>query len=323
VGTAGYGTAALALALASGEMLTRRGERGTMPEWWFDPVLDQKHRMASKLARRGYHAEAIAIGHSMVFDWFDPVRFSTIDGGHRRAFNAGANFTVREIARDWVRTILRIWRPSLVVMGFSTVDLNVNGTIQAEMVAKHVASPAGKLKGLGGPPDVTFWRRSAMIRNCSRLVSKSFVKAALRGTENLPVEARLIGPLGTDLHKLGKSYVCNEGFQRAFRERWLIDFEVGERQLLLIEDMLNLVERAGASPLMVWAPYTEDFVNLHPRGAADLSTARDALGSLCADRGLRLLAPPPEVLRQQDFADPIHLGTSGTKRMTDWIATVC
>ena len=302
--------AALVVAVAVAAFLRVRS--GLLPGLWFDPVLDTKALRVRRLSRRRWTPAVAAVGHSIVFDWLEPEEFRRADG--RKAYNAGANFTIWEVLADWLAFVLSRWRPEVVVLGFSAVDVNANGILQAKCVADHRAFPAGKRAGVIPPLSVAVERVRA-------LRPRPVARALKRGREALPISARLIGPWGEDLHKTGKTYVCNEGFQKAFRDKWLVSYAVGARELDLVGSLVATVRRAGVRPVVVWAPVTADYVALLPRGAADLAEARAAIHDVVAREGARWLEPPDGMLTAEEhFADPIHLNDRGTRVMTRWLA---
>jgi hypothetical protein len=305
------------LALVLGLIACRRVFDSTLPNIWFDPVLEAKVRQVRRLARRRYRPAVLVVGHSIVFDWFDPGVFASSDPRGRKAYNAGVNLIVWDVTEDWLTFLLSVWSPEVIVLGLSTMDLNANGAEHRTIVAKHKATLAGQFHGL-----VPSWRRTltaARVLNPSR---RRFWQLLKRGRASLPDAAKLIGPLGADLHKIGRRYAMNDGFARAFRERWLVDFAIGDDPVSSTRRLLRTAAASGARVVLVEAPYTDDMLRLFPDGDGEESQrlAHQTLRRLCDDEGVRLLEPPRGMLPDELFADPIHLNDRGTRVMTQWLA---
>jgi hypothetical protein len=287
----------------------------TLPGIWFDPVLDAKTRQVRRLARRRYRPQVLVAGHSIVFDWFDPEVFKESDPRARDGYNAGVNLIVWDITQDWLSFLLSVWTPEVVVLGLTPMDLNSGGTEQPKMVSKHKETLAGRYAGR--PP---WWRRALMSARALDPRRRQFWRLLKHGPASLPDAAKLIGPLGSDLHKIGRQYGMNEGFARAFRERWIADFEIGDGPVATARRLIRTAASTGARVVVVNAPYTDDLVDLFPDGEGARRLGREVLADLCAEEGARLLEPPRTMLPDELFADPIHLNDRGTRVMTQWLA---
>ena len=308
---------------AQGLGLLEQGARRVVPRMatrgdWFDNVVDFKARQLAHLRRTGL-PHLIVAGHSMTFDACEPARLSRALPGTPEAYNAGVNLAPLGLLRDWVRYVLAVAKPRRLVIGLTTVDLNRNGIEQKELFDRHSRSRMGLRQGLpdlSAPEFEPTWARE-LARNLPRLA-----RARKRGQPlGLAKAQYLIGPDGRDFHKTAASYRCSAGFADRFRNKWLVDFSIGEEQVRAVQEMFQAGKESGAEIALFVPPFTEDYVAMHPSGARNVEDVMEAYESIAAAVGGQFLMAPRSAFSERDFADPIHLNDVGMRKCTDWLAS--
>ena len=284
---------------------------------WFDNVVDFKARQLAHMRRARQLPDVVVAGHSMTFDACEPETVQAKLPPHSRVYNAGVNLAPLGLLRDWIRYVLEVGRPQWLVIGLTTVDLNSNGIEQAELLSRHVASKMGER---GGEPDYTspelrrLWT-TELARNIPRAL-----RNARRGRPVGRAKAQyLIGPDGRDFHKTAATYRCSPGFQDRFRAKWLVDFKIGEEQFREVRSMFESAVAVRSRTALFIPPFTDDYVDLHPRGVLDVDDVVDTYYRIGQETGCPVFEAPRTRFTKGHFADPIHLNDRGMALCSDWL----
>ena len=284
---------------------------------WFDNVVDFKARQLAHMRRSRRLPELVVAGHSMTFDACDPARVRAMLRQEMRVYNAGVNLAPLGLLRDWVRYVLEVCRPPWLLIGLTTVDLNVNGIEQAELLERHIASRMGQRRG---EPDYAAPQFSRLWTSELARGAPLTLRNLRRGRPAGRAKAQyLIGADGRDFHKTAATYRCSPGFQDRFREKWLVDFDVGEKQVSEVRSMFDSALAAGSRTALFIPPFTDDYVSLHPRGATDVESVITAYRSIAAEIRCPVFEAPRDRFRKEHFADPIHLNDRGMALCSDWL----
>ena len=310
--------AGVAAAATGFEAFSRRAAPRMMTSGaWFDNVVDFKARQLAHLERAGRLPTLVIAGHSMTFDACEPERVSRHLPPGESVYNAGVNLAPLALLRDWIRYVLEVARPPRLVIGLTTVDLNANGIEQKELLGRHLASVMGARKGEPDRAAPEFEKRwvSEVARNLPRAIRHMRQGRPI----GLAKAQHLIGTDGRDFHKNGATYRLSPGFQERFRTKWLVDFRVGEEQVEAVRSMFAAAVESGCSTYLLIPPFTDDYVDLHPRGADDVASVIQAYYEVAESSGCGVLEAPRKMFSLADFADPIHLNDKGMARCSDWL----
>jgi hypothetical protein len=167
-----------------------------------------------------------------------------------------------------------------------------------------------------------FTRNLALVRQRPALRSPDVVGHALslwragRRAER-PDAAGIPDLLAGDGHGLSRrdlEYRGGSGVQAFVRRELLNDFDIGGRQVAALRSTVEHLRAAGVDVALLPLPVTDDYVSLHPGGAADQAAFRRALDAVAGAADVAVLATPE--LPVSAFADTHHLNGSGADELS-------
>lgn len=221
----------------------------------------------------------VVVGNSMARDAIDPTIVSGELPGSPATYNAALDAANPALLRRWLSDeVLPRARPRLVVAAVSSLDLNgasKAGTAALTAYNGAPATAAGTIGRLGS----WFDSRSVFMQHRRTLADATIWAPTLEhlrtGTPTAaPDEDRLatvIGPDGAGRSRRRSSYVPQNSAVRAFVQQQLLnDFTI---DATTTESLIDLVQSIQAhddtAVVLVALPVTDEFIGLHPRGAAD------------------------------------------------------
>lgn len=318
LGRSALGSAALAGSSVAAEALSRRlVSRLATSRRWFDNVVDYKARQLAHLVRSGRRPNVVVAGHSMTFDACEPKRVEAGLASGTSVYNAGVNLAPLGLLRDWVTYVVEVAKPPVMIIGLTTVDLNANGIEQAELLERHRASVMGRRSGRPdwSAPEFKPLAAVELAQSAPRILRR----LASGRTLGLEKAQYLIGPDGRDFHKTAATYRCSPRFQDRFRQKWLVDFDVGPAQVQSVREMFARTMEAGVAVALFIPPFTDDYVSLHPRCEKDVRWVTDIYHDIGVSVGCPVFEAPRAEFATSDFADPIHLNDKGMAKCSDWL----
>lgn len=230
---------------------------------------------------------------------------------------SGANMSE---LRWWTdHEVLPLLHPRVAVVGISSREVNANDPQATELAKQFFASPS--VRRIDGDETITqrleryaddvsyLFRYRKSIRSPSQIIHQD---AAIQ------IQSKYFtSPGGQELALAAQTYRSSE--DAVFQTTFVKDWRVSPTELAALEGIVRDLQASGAEVILVDAPVTQDYVNLHPHGAADYVTYRNALAQLAAGTGITLI--PGQVWDTSFFADPLHLNASGAHRLSVALGT--
>jgi hypothetical protein len=173
----------------------------------------------------------------------------------------------------------------------------------------------GWLLGTHSVADSVEWwldEHSALLRNRQSLRRPL---EALAGYDPPDRDATVVTDLGLETHLLEQRYRGDERARAFFRREPLRDFDVTDDQLAAVRQLASALVADGVRVVVLDVPVTQDYVDLHPAGAADYARYQAAVDAVVAETGAELLRPglwPAEL-----FSDPLHPNGLGVERLSE------
>jgi hypothetical protein len=291
------------------------------PEVWADAATAVKVAQLDRDESAGC-TDVVFAGSSMTRDALDPGVFTAADPAARGAYNAALDASSPELLQRWLLDqVVPRSRPALVVIGLASFDLNDNARITRAALDAYAQAP---YSASGRANDLQRWftRHVALVRNRPALRSPELVLDALSAWRDgqkaeRPRADGIPGLLAADGHGLSRralEYRPGSGVQAFVRRELLNDFEIGGRQAAALHDVVEQLQGAGVDVALLPLPVTDDYVSLHPRGAADQQAFLETLQRTASTTGASLLDPP--ALALTGFADTHHLNGQGADALS-------
>lgn len=307
---------AVVLLLLGAEVVVRVVEdRLPPPSGWISDEYPMKIDQIDDLADDG-GVGVVLLGSSVTDTAVDPALLGDAATGGRGAYNAGLIAATPVITETWAgELVVPRLRPDTVVIAVSSRDLNGNGAGMRSQDERFRSSLGGEsLLGTHSLADGVEWwllEHSALVRN-----RESLRRPIEAFTDYDPPDrnATEITELGFETHLLDEQYRSDDVALDFFRREPLRDFAVTDDQLDALRRLVAHLEDGGVRVVLLDVPVTEDYIELHPRGADDMAAYEEAIDEVAAETGADVLRPgvwPTEL-----FSDPLHVNGAGVERLS-------
>lgn len=309
------------LFVAEGAVRANRS-RLAEPQVWPSPELQKKHAQIDGRAKAGRRSDIVLVGDSMMDAAGDPDGLARALPG-TDVYNASiAGMTLPVIATWTTRFVQPKLRPKVVVVGFSSNELNPRALAPESGVEAYRASRAARAaEGTGSVID----RADAVLRERSMLYRH---RDALRRPFAEPKVAKAVfdPELTASGHDLafaplkylqgggpGHAELVNQGVIAALQ-----GFSINPENVEILADMIRRIREQGARVVLLAMPVTADLVRFHPNGDADYQAAMQAFAGAAERTGATFLQAG--VWDRFLFADPVHVNAAGSSALTTWLA---
>lgn len=291
------------------------------PLTWNDYAVQAKAQRLEDLRKAGLRVPVVLAGSSSMNAAGDPELLADLTG--RRTYNAALNGADMRSVAAWVeQVVLAHARPSTVVVGTTSLELNDNGLTQAEFRRGLLRSDGLALAaGRAGITD----RLEGALQEASALVRyRSVLRRPATISEDRASQRRGdAGAWGT-LDALeafhARDYAITPSFRQRTRDRSFHRFAVGGPQVEALERLIARLDRAGVRTVLVKLPVTTDVLAIHPGGAKDYRRYEAALAGVVARTGVRFIDASARIGDRRWFVDPLHLNAAGSQRFTQLLA---
>ncbi|MGH9125506.1 MAG: hypothetical protein ACRDZ8_12385 [Acidimicrobiales bacterium] len=287
------------------------------PSAWPSPELQKKYDQI--VDRAGGSTQVVLMGDSMMDAAGDPAALAAAGAGGS-IYNASiAGETLPTIAEWTEKVVVPRLHPKVVVLGFSSNELNPASLAPATGIAAYHASRAVRAaEGDGSVVD----RADAVLRQWSYLYR---YRDDLRHPFGLPPSGAFnpaVNAAGEDLAFFNQTYlqgtpaharVVVDGVIAA-----LAGFRVGPQNVSILSGLLTWLRRRGIEVIFVVMPVTADLVGFHPGGAAEYQRAVAAFRSVAQSSGAEFSVPG--IWPTSEFADPVHVNGAGTAAFSAFLA---
>ncbi len=268
--------------------------------------------------------DVVFAGNSMTRDGLDPVAFEGADPAGRRAYNAALDAATPALQERWVLDEVdpRV-TPDGVVLGVSSFDLNDAAAIGRTALAAYDAAPLSR-DDLFGRLQAPFIRSSDLVRYRSTLRDPEALWEGIGAWRDGEREPRLtadgidglLGPDGQGLSRQELTYAPSPITERFAQNELLNDFHLGGAQTEATEDLLAGLADRDVDTAVVVLPVTQDFVDLHPGGAAQHEEFLALVERLAEEHGAEFLDLHDLAPDDSWFADTHHLNRTGSEALS-------
>ena len=310
----------LAVVLVAELVVRVEAHRLAPPVTWLTPEAQVKAAQLRALHREGRTGGVVFFSSSVLDVGIDPVAFVGASGTHLPVYNGSLSGANMDELRWWTdRVVIPALHPRIAVVGISSREVNANDPQAASLAKQFFASPS--VRQIDGTEtveqrieryadDVSYlFRYRKSIRSPSQILHED---AAIQVQQKY-----LTSPGGQELALSAQSYRSDEGatIKSTFLDKW----QVSPAEVATLGGIIADLQASGAKVVLVDAPVTEDYVDLHPHGATDYAAYRHALTGLAAAAHVPYL--PGAVWPTTFFADPLHLNENGARRLSAQLGT--
>jgi hypothetical protein len=290
------------------------------PPTWSPPEAQVKNGQIDALARTHQTGGVVFLSTSVLDVGLDPGAFIADSRTKLPVYDAALAGADLQELRWWEdHIVLPKLRPKVLVLSLSSRDANANDPQAATIAANFFASDA--VRRIDGTESV--WQR---LERYAGDVSYLFrYRKAFRSPETIihrtdPISAQAFftSPLGQELVLRGQPFISGANVQAYFQATLLYHWQLSLSRLNVLAGIINDAYAAGAQVLLVDAPVTQYYIDLHPHQEADFSQYEAALGRVVASTHVPFI--PYAVWSDSLFADPIHLDEAGAKRLAGILA---
>lgn len=300
-------TASIVIALLLVTELVARVLSGGLPnpDWNFAQT-DRKVGEMEAMAAAGEAADVVLIGNSSV-----NAAFVTDDlevrSGLGSFFNAGLDGSSMRQTEDWtLNVVVPLIAPRVVVIGLTSRDLNDASSSNAGVFDKYLNS-RGRARFLG--EETSGQRVQRALSRASALVR---ISPFLRDPASLVTQYDPDGPDTGEFVLPGDEYNPRPLDVTRTRERALNDYTLGGIELEALSRLVTQLESMDIEVVVVEMPFVaEDYLDMHPNGAADYDAYRRVVTSFTAANGLTYIDLTDYPWTTDEFYDFLHVNSTG------------
>jgi hypothetical protein len=297
------------------ELIVRvEASRLAPPQTWLTPEAQVKVDQMHALKRAGKTGGVVFLSSSVLDVGVDPGVFASQSGTSLPVYNGSLSGANMDELRWWAdRIVVPVLRPKLVVVGLSSREFNANDPQAQRLAAQFFDAPSvrqidgretlsQRLERYAGDISYLFRYRKSLRRPSQ----------VLHRNATIQLQARYFSsPLGQEM------VLSQQKFRRdldaEFAATFTNKFEVSASKVAVFTGLLEDLRRSGAIVVVVDAPVTQEYVNVHPRQQVDYAAYRQAIKQSATSAGLRTVSFP--VWDPAWFADPVHLNERGAARL--------
>ena len=284
------------------------------PQTWLTPEAQVKVDQMHAIRRAGKTGGVVFLSSSVLDVGVDPGVFASRSGTPLPVYNGSLSGANMDELRWWAdRVVVPLLRPRLVVVGLSSREFNANDPQAQRLAAQFFDAPSvrqidgretisQRLERYAGDISYLFRYRKSLRRPSQVLHRDATIQLQQRYFSS---------PLGQEM------VLSQQKFRRdldaEFAATFTNNFEVSPSKVRVFTGLLDDLRRSGAMVVVVDAPVTQEYVNVHPRKQVDYAAYRQAIKDSAASAGLRTLSFP--VWDPAWFADPVHLNERGAARL--------
>ena len=269
-------------------------------------------------------ADLVFAGNSMTRDGLDPATFEAADPQERSTYNAALDAATPALQERWVLDEVdpRV-TPDGVVLGVSSFDLNDEAAIGQTALGAYDAAPLSR-DDLFGRLQAPFIRTSDLFRYRNEIRDPEVLWDGIQAWRDGERQSRLgpegiegvLGPQGEGLSRQELTYEPSPLTERFAQNELLNDFHLGGEQTEAAEDLLAGLADREVDTAVVVLPVTEDYVDLHPGGAAQYEEFLALVERIAADNGAEFIDLHDLAPDDSWFADTHHLNATGAEALS-------
>lgn len=311
----------LVLALVTVELAVRvSSDRLPPPLVWSDYETQNKAESMDELPS---DASVVFIGSSSMNAAADPLMADKLTDASLPAFNGALNGSDMRSAEWWVtHVVLPRLKPSVVVVGTTSLEVNDNGKTQEEFFTKLTSSKGAKRVtghvGRAGRLEAWFEDHVYLARYRNELRRPAHVINGDPRAERAGVGPRGVLEAMPEFHD--RPYSIPPNFKvRTERESYR-HFAVGGSQVQALHRLVDMLKQENVKLVLVKMPITRDLIPMHPHGQKDYERFERVLDEIVDARALTLVDAASRIDDERYFVDPIHLNARGAERFTRLVA---
>jgi hypothetical protein len=284
------------------------------PDWNFAQT-DRKVAEMEAMAAAGETANVVLIGNSSVNAAFVADELERLTG-LETIYNAALDGSSTRQTEDWtLNVVVPLTAPEMVMIGLTSRDLNDAAISNAEVFDKYLRS-RGRARFLG--EETMGQRVQRTLSGASALVR---ISPFLRDPASLVTQYDPKGTFGGEYVLPGENYNPRLLDITRTRERALNDYALGSVELDSLTRLVEALETQGTEVIIIEMPYiAEDYLPLHPNGAADYEAYRATVAAFTSARGLPYIDLTDYPWTKSEFYDFLHVNSAGTSLVNAMLA---
>ncbi len=284
------------------------------PDWNF-PQTDRKVDQMEAMFAAGQTADVVLIGNSSVNSGFHTDDLEALSG-LGTFYNAALDGSSMRLTEDWaLNVVVPLVAPKVVVIGLTSRDLNDASSSNAEVFDNYLTS-RGRARFLG--EETSGQKTQSVLSSLSALVR---ISPFLREPASLVLQYNPAGPNTGEFVLPGEEYEPRAIDITRTRERALNDYSLGGIELESITDLVASLEEEGIIVIVVEMPYVaEDYLDLHPNGAADYDDYRAVVDTFTNAQGLAYIDLTDYPWTTAEFYDFLHVNSAGIDLLNRMLA---
>ena len=208
---------------------------------------------------------------------------------------------------DWaLNVVVPLIAPDVVVIGLTSRDLNDASSSNAEVFEKYLNS-RGRARFLG---EETIGQQ--VQRAASRVSALVRISPFLRDPASLVTQYNPNGPDTGEFVLPGEDYDPRPLDVTRTRERALNDYSLGGVELDALRRLVAQLESMDIEVVVVEMPFVaEDYLGMHPNGAADYDAYRRVVADFTAENDLTYVDLTTYPWTTSEFYDFLHVNSAG------------
>jgi hypothetical protein len=268
--------------------------------------------------------DLVFAGNSMTRDGLDPTVFAEADPEDRTTYNAALDAATPALLERWVLDEVdsRV-DPDGVVLGLSSFDLNDNAAVGQSALDAYDAAPLSR-DDFFGRLQAPFIRHVDLFRYRNELRDPEVVWDGLGAWRDGERQPRLgpegleglLGPDGEGLSRRDLHYEPSPLTERFAQNELLNDFHLGGDQTEAAQDLLAELADRDVDTAVVVLPVTQDYVELHPGGAAQYEEFLALAERIATENGAEFIDLHDLAPDDSWFADTHHLNATGSAELS-------
>ena len=279
---------------------------------WYDESVQLR---MDDLAATPRDVDVLFVGTSAAWQSFVPSEFTTAHPDNPSAYNAGMNGAVPVVVEPWLDTIVAETTPETVVWGLTTLDFATSYGDAAENAWSQALSTR---QGVLASMDRTVVQYSALLEWRRTIVNPAvWANGDERDAAKQAFEdaAAIIGPDGERL-----DFVRVFTDQRvAVQQARLADMTPDPDDIAAVLRAAYEMQQAGITVVLVKLPITQQMIELHPMGAADVQRIHSVIDEIARSLEIETIDMSTGFDDRQ-FVDLTHLDEDATRLLTQRFA---
>lgn len=296
------------------------------PLWWHDLFTQRKEEQLRALRRQG-GVDVVFSGSSKMLYGVDPTLVQSLTGA--RAYNASIYRGVPRVNEAWLRFVMPMVTPGVLVVGISPTEVSDNSPLTtrlAEYRAARVFRMSSTDHLVRNAGRVSYAVRYAPLLRRPRTLARHLLAAARAAGEfqwsHEPVIPGYLDRDGKGIELQDRTYRNTDRMRALIHQQAGENYVNGGEQSGAYVGMARLAQKHGCRLVGAAMPASREFIDdVFQGGRAAWDAEWVRLRELTAGIGMPLVEVAEEFQDPVHYADLIHMNGAGRAAFTERLAT--